>query len=70
MGLCAIAVLDGLLGETTIKQHVAVFDAVRAKVGGGSAYRFAYVDGVCNRCDERFASLCLAAFRNMVTFSQ
>jgi hypothetical protein len=24
-------------------------DAVRAKVGGGSAYRFAHVDGVCHR---------------------
>jgi protein disulfide-isomerase-like protein len=49
MGLCAVAVLDGLLDEAKVKQHVAVMDAVRAKVGGGSAYRFAHVDGVCHR---------------------
>jgi thioredoxin-like negative regulator of GroEL len=49
MGLCAVAVIDGLLDEAKVKQHVAVMDAVRAKVGGGSAYRFAHVDGVCHR---------------------
>ena len=49
MGLCAIAVLDGLLGEDKVKEHVAIMDAVRAKAGGGSAYKFAHVDGVCHR---------------------
>ena len=49
LGLCAIAVLDGLLDEAKIKEHVAVMDAVRAKSGSGSAYRFAHVDGVCHR---------------------
>ncbi len=38
MGLCAIAVLDGLLGDAKVKEHIAVMDAVRAKMGGGSAY--------------------------------
>lgn len=49
MGLCAVAVIDGLLDDAKIKEHVAVMDAVRVKLGGGSAYKFAHVDGVCHR---------------------
>jgi len=48
LGLCAVAVIDGLLDEAKIKEHVAVMDAVRVKMGGGSAYKFARVDGVCH----------------------
>jgi hypothetical protein len=52
MGLCAVAVIDGLLDQAKVKEHVAVMDAVRVKMGGGSAYKFAHVDGVCHRCAD------------------